>query len=284
MKVLVTGARGMLGTDLCAALNGKFEVTRSDIIGNGLGLDVCDTQAVFDAVTQTRPDVIAHLAAATDVDGCERDPDIAYRVNAYGTWNVAAAAARIGAELIYAGTDFVFDGEKGEPYTEFDAPNPINHYGASKLAGERIVERLVTRHFIVRTAWLYGARGKCFPKRIIAAAGAGKKLRVVDDQFGTPTYARDLAAAIVGLVGSRLYGTYHAANSGTCSWYEFARKTLEIAGMGDVEVTPIPASEWASPTKRPANSSLRCMAFEMQGRPPMRPWQEALVDFVAEMS
>src|SRR5579884_4068506 len=211
MRILVTGGRGMLGSDVCRCFAERGDevtpVTTDDF-------DIADAKRTRDAVLAAKPDVVVHTAAFTDVDGCERNPDEAYRVNALGTWSVASACAEAGAKLIHISTDFVFDGEKAEPYTEFDAPNPLGVYGASKLAAENLARTACARHFIVRSSWLFGPHGKCFPKVILRAAETKSELTVVADQRGTPTYTPDLAAALTGLPELELYGTYHIVNGG----------------------------------------------------------------------
>ncbi|MDO8586748.1 MAG: dTDP-4-dehydrorhamnose reductase [Armatimonadota bacterium] len=288
MRVLVTGAAGMLGSDVCDALAGEHKVVAADIVGNCdwlrvaacETLDITHTRQTFDVIGRAKPELVVHCAAFTDVDGCERDPDKAYRVNALGSWNVAAASEQVGAAILYIGTDFVFDGEKDGHYDEFDTPNPLSHYGRSKWAGEQLVREACRKHFIIRTAWMYGERGKNFVTTILNAAAEGKHLRVVSDQIGSPTYSKDLARVIVSLAGSPLYGVYHATNSGSCSWYELAVKAVQFAGLKGVYVTPIPTSEWPTPTRRPKRSVLRHLALEMQGRDDLRPWDEALSEFV----
>src|SRR5579884_4112680 len=288
MRVLVTGANGMLGIDLCSLLEAAgHEVVRTDIaIREGLSvpawepLDITDTQAVFHAVLRHQPDAVIHTAACTDVDGCERHPDTAYRLNALGTWNVAAVCGGHHITLIYLSTDFVFDGTKTTPYTEFDTPNPINHYGASKLAGEQAVQKLCRRHYIVRTQWLFGVHGKNFPGTILELAQKRNELPVVVDQRGSPTSTLALSRALIKLLDSPLYGTYHIACKGECSWFEFAQKTLELAGISHVTLHPIPAEQWPSPTHRPAYSVLRRYVLELQGRDDLPPWQEALEEFI----
>lgn len=284
MKILLTGASGMLGTDLQRALSREHELVATDIAGGVMPLDITDREQVMRTVADVRPDLVIHSAAYTDVDGCERDPDRAFRVNGLGTWHIAAACARCDSAVLYVSTDFVFDGHKGAPYSEYDTPRPINHYGASKLAGEVHVRTLCPRHYIVRTAWLYGEHGKSFPRSILNAAREGKKLRVVSDQIGSPTFTADLAQAICTLIDNPLYGTYHITNSGMASWYELARRTLALAGMNNVEIKPIKSEEWPSPTTRPQFSVLRNYALELQGRQSMRPWHEALADFVNRIS
>jgi len=273
----------MLGTDLQKALRGEHDLVLTDVVGDVQFLDITDTSAVMSAVGESRPDAVIHSAAYTDVDGCERDPDKAYLVNGLGTWNVATACREHDAALVYVSTDFVFDGKKGEPYTEYDGTNPLGHYGASKLAGEKHVRELCPRHYIARTAWLYGEHGKNFPYTIMNAAKTRKELKVVADQIGSPTFTADLAATIRDLIGSPLYGTYHVTNKGSCSWCDFAKEILRLAGINDVDVQPIKAEEWPSPTKRPKYSVLRHYSLELQGRDNLRSWQDALADFISRV-
>lgn len=288
MRVLVTGAAGMLGTDVIHTLAGKHEVFATDIRGdcdwldveNCEVLDTADTARTIELIGRDKPELVVHCAAYTDVDGCERDPDKAYRANALGAWNVASACEQIDAAMLYISTDFVFDGEKDGDYDEFDAVNPISHYGRSKWAGEQLVAKACRKHYIFRTAWLYGAHGKNFVSTMTKLASEGKSLRVVCDQIGSPTYTMDLARMIAAQVGSPLYGTYHVTNSGSCSWYELAVKAVELAGIADAHITPIATSDWPTPTSRPKRSVLRHLSLEMQGRDDLRSWQDALSEFV----
>jgi dTDP-4-dehydrorhamnose reductase len=228
------------------------------------------------------PDAVIHCAASTQVDRAEEEREQAYRVNALGPRILATVCAGLGIPLCAVSTDFVFDGKKEEPYTEFDPVGPLSVYGASKLAGEVAIREAWSWHWIVRTSWLYGLHGKCFPDTILKAAEVRPELTVVADQRGTPTFTEDLAEAIVRLIQYPVYGTYHAANSaenGSTTWYEFARTTLEMAGIA-TPVRPIATAEWPTPAIRPANSALRSYMFELQDLPTLRPWQEALHDYV----
>jgi dTDP-4-dehydrorhamnose reductase len=279
----------MLGIDLCALLESEgHEVIRTDVSAReGIAvrpwesLDITDTAAVARCLLGHQPDAVVHSAAYTDVDGCERNPDLAFRVNALGTWNLATVCGSHHITMVYISTDFVFDGAKQEPYTEFDIPNPLSHYGASKLAGEQFVRQLCRQHFITRTAWLFGVHGLSFPAKMLELAKTRSELSVVVDQVGCPTHTRDLSQTILTLLHSPLYGTYHVTNSGSCSWYEFATTTFELAGVQNIVVHPMPADKWPSPTKRPAYSVLRHYALELQGRNNLKPWKEAVADFLA---
>lgn len=282
MKILITGGRGMLGTDLCAVLGGDHVCVP---VGSAEA-DVTDPVAVSALVARERPDVIVHAAAYTDVDGCERDPDRAFRVNALGAHHVAVAAAQAGCALFLVSTDYVFDGRAATPYTEFDLPHPINRYGASKRAGEELALRACARCSVIRTQWLYGAHGRNFVAAIRRAAGEGRPLRVVADQVGAPTWTRDLAAGIGQLVsrverGDRqLLPIYHLNNAGACTWHEFALAILEGAGHCGLPVTPIATADWPTPARRPGYSVLRRYALELSGEDRARPWQEALAEFL----
>lgn len=279
---MVTGACGMLGTEVCQALQDEHHVVPTDILPGCERMDVADVGSVFDTLNRFRPELVIHCAGMTDVDGCERDPDAAFLINAVGTWNVACACASLNCPIAYISTDYVFDGIKGQSYTEYDRPNPINYYGASKLAGENEVRELCARHYIVRTSWLFAPHGKNFPLSILRASEVNKEVRVVSDQTGSPTYSKDLAHFLATLVASPLYGTYHFANAGSCSWFEFAKGILEKAGRRDVNVVPIRSEEWNTPTRRPAYSVLRRYKLELLGRDSARPWQEAVTEFVSE--
>ncbi len=280
----------MFGTDARRIFGEQgWDVVATDIgpaaTGDIHSVDITDFGAIRDAVRDVRPDLVLHPAAYTNVDGCERDPDTAYKVNALGTWNVAAAAEEGGAALVAISTDFVFDGEKGTPYTEFDAPNPLSHYGASKLAGENLARQACRRTYIVRTSWLYGVHGKNFPYTICNLAKTKPELPIVGDQIGTPMYTVDLVNAILTIVQTPLYGVYHASNTGETSWADFARAILQKTGQDHVPVRDISSDEYArmfgSPTKRPRYSVMRHYALELQGRDTLRPWQDALDDFLA---
>ncbi len=279
-KVLVTGAKGMLGSDVCQVLSSRHRVRGVDIDD----FDMTDPDAVGAALAADRPELVIHCAAWTDVDGCEREPERAFEQNAGGARNVAAAAAEVGAELVYISTDYVFDGEKGEPYTECDAPNPLNVYGASKLAGEEAVRSVLSDSFIVRSAWLFGAAGKNFVGTILKAGVGRDTLRVVSDQHGSPTYTKDLARAMADLIVSGLLppGTYHLVNSGVCSWAELASEALMAAGSS-TSVQPISSAEWPSPARRPPYSALCSRWLEVRGLQPLRDWREALRSYLKEV-
>lgn len=274
--VLVTGSRGLLGSALCQylTLQGR-EVEGWDLPEN----DLTDVKEVVARVEGMRPEVIFHLAAWTDVDRCELDRERAYRVNILGTWGIALAAARIHAPVLYMSTDYVFDGEKGEPYLEYDDPRPINYYGWTKLVGEQIVSRMLEKGFIVRTCGLYGPGGKNFVAAVMEQAREGRQLRVVNDQWVSPTYVADLVPLLVELAFSKYYGFYHLANQGCIAWYEFARAIVEISGLS-CEVCPVTTEELGWLARRPRVSALKNGNFQLIFGHQPRGWREALGDYL----
>ena len=289
MRILITGAAGMLGTDTRRLLAAHgHEIIPTDVGPAAVGeirlLDITDTSAVRAFFAETRPELVFHGAAYTNVDGCERDPDLAHKVNALGSWVVASAAEEISAALVAISTDFVFDGAKGTAYTEFDTPNPISHYGMSKLVGENLARAACRRCYIVRTSWLYGVQGKNFPYTVINLAKTKPELPIVADQFGTPTYTVDLVETINEIIQTPLYGVYHVSNRGETSWEGFAKAILAKTNTAHIPVTPITSGDYAqrfgSPTRRPAYSVMRRYALELQGKDNLRPWEDALDAFL----
>jgi dTDP-4-dehydrorhamnose reductase len=269
----MTGGRGQLGHELQQALS-------ADSV-QALGrqeLDVTDAVAVSRTVGQFRPQVVIHAAAHTDTGGCEADPELAMRVNGEGTRLVALACRESDAAMLYVSTNEVFDGQKDEPYLESDEPEPVNAYGRSKLAGERYVRSLLDRFYIVRTAWLYAARGNNFPSKVLRVAANEGELRFVTDEIASPTWARDLALAIVTLIGQSGYGVYHLTNSGWCSRYQWAERVLDLAGRGDLALCPVTQAEYGAPYRKPSYSALANQTAAAVGIV-LRPWQEALQEY-----
>jgi dTDP-4-dehydrorhamnose reductase len=228
-----------------------------------------------------QPDVVIHCAAYTAVDKAESEPYAAFAVNGLGTRNVAEAAKAVGAKLCYISTDYVFDGIGNEPYTTELQTNPQSVYGKSKLAGELAVQELVDRHFIVRTSWVFGSYGNNFVKTMLKIGAEKQQIQVVNDQIGAPTYTYDLANLLLQLVKTERYGSYHASNSGSCSWYEFAKTIFQYAEM-PVEVVPCSTEQFPRPAKRPAYSVLSHQAIRSAGFPPMRAWQDALRHYLKQ--
>ena len=273
MKILVNGSKGQLGKELLKLYSDE-NITGVDIDE----MDITNVEQTVNLIRELNPDIVIHAAAMTDVDGCEKNEGAAYKVNTLGTRNVALACQKTNSEMLYVSTDFVFAGDKDENYNEFDIPSPLSVYGKSKLEGEKLVKELLNKFYIVRTAWLYGD-GHNFVKTMLSLAENKDSLSIVSDQQGTPTFAKDLAIAISKIIDSGLYGTYHASNSGSCSWYDFAKKIFEIKGI-DIEVNPTTAEEFGSPAERPAYSVMDNFALESQDIYKMREWEEALKDYL----
>jgi len=274
LKVAITGAKGMLGSDVCEIMSGHFEViplSRQDF-------DIVNLDQTVSVIREIKPDYLIHIAAYTDVDGSEHEPEKAYMVNGMGTRNVVIACEEIKCPVIYISSDYIFDGQKRSPYDEWDTPNPINKYGVSKLIGERFVMMFTNRFYIVRTSWLFGARGRNFVDTIKSLLKERDEIKVVDDQVGSPTYTRDLAIKLKELIG-RGYGIYHITNSSYCSWYEFACKIKEYISSNSV-VTPTTSDRFPRPAKRPAYSVLNNTMLRLEGIEPLRPWEEALKDYL----
>lgn len=280
-RVLVTGARGMLGTDLCPVLGrAGWEVVPADVAE----FDITDGAAVRAFVLDCLPPIIVHCAAYTAVDRAEADRETAFRINRDGARQVAEAAAAVKAAMLYMSTDYVFDGTKEGPYTEEDAPNPMTAYGSSKLAGEEAVREVLAEHWVVRTAWLYGLHGKSFPDTILTRKAEGKPLRVINDQRGCPTYTVHLAEALARIVERPAYGTYHAVNAGACTWYDFACAAVQAAGMNAEDIEPVPTAEYPLPARRPANSVLDATKLARVYGVRLPEWRRGVEEFVREWS
>lgn len=282
MRILVTGAAGRLGGRLVHVLSQrkKYQVIGADIVGDGVEkLDITDFGTTYDFIAGLHPDVVIHPAAWTDVDGCAREPEKAITINGFGTQHVALGAMGAGAAMVYVSTNEVFEGTAKRPYREYDITRPGNPYGYSKWVGERAILHVNPRHYIVRTAWLFAHGGKNFLQSILAAAKAGKPLRVVTDEIGNPTYNDDLADAIGELIESGRYGVYHFVNEGFCSRYRLARYVLDRAGMKATTITPISSHEWPRPSRPPLYGAMENMAGKHIGIT-LRPWQEAVDAFL----
>jgi dTDP-4-dehydrorhamnose reductase len=275
--VLVTGASGLLGRTVAHALAEAGDTVHA--FGREQ-LDVTNHDGVLEAMHGVRPSFVVHCAAMTDVDACEREPDGAWAVNAEGPGYVATAAADVGAEIVAVSTDYVFDGDNA-PYAETDAPNPIQEYGRAKLAGEERVREANPRHYIVRSAWIYGPGGKNFLSHLPELARHGGGIKAIDDQRSSPTSAADLADAIVKLRGSDRHGTYHVVNEGSCSYAEFAAMVFGAIGGGAVE--PVSHVDIPRLAPRPADTSLVGKTWAEAGFPRLRPWRDAAEAFLASI-
>ena len=276
MRIIITGHKGQLGRHLWRLLESEHDLSGMDLPEH----DITDAAATAQTVTAFRPDVILHPAALTDVDRCAREPELALRVNGLGTHNLALACLKTDAVLLTVSTNEVFDGTKGAPYYEYEPTNPVNAYARSKGAAEFYTRLHLNRFYIVRTAWLYAPGGVNFPAKIVAAADKYGRLRVVIDEISNPTYAPDLAEAVVKLIQTEHYGLYHFVNSGLCSRYDYTRAILELAGRGDVPIEPITSDQWPRTSTPPLHCGLHNFAGAALGIT-LRPWRGALVEYFA---
>ena len=283
MRIILIGADGQLGTDLCKSLKHTdlIPLIQKDI-------EISDIDSVLASCRKHKPEVIINTASYIRVDDCEANADLAYRINALGARNLAVAASECGAALCHLSTDYVFgaDEKRESAYTEFDVPAPVNVYGISKLTGERFIEHLCSKYFIIRTSVLYGVaqcigKGTNFVEIVENLAGKNTEIRMVSDQVFSTSYTKDLAAKIAELVNTRYYGIFHITNSGQCSWYGFADEILRLMGS-NCTVVPISASEHATPARRPAYSAMANYHLQLLGMDGMRSWQEALKDYLRE--
>ncbi len=275
MRVLVLGAQGMLGQDLVEIFTAECEMIGWDFAE----IDITREQETVEKIRKIRPHTIINCAAYTNVDGCETHRDRAFLVNAEGAKHVALASTAAKARLIHLSTDYVFDGTGTIPYEENSPPNPLSVYGKSKLQGEIYVRQFGEDPLIIRTAWLYGPRGKNFVEAILAQAATRKQIRVVNDQKGSPTFTKDLSQAVKILMKKSEGGIFHVTNSGSCTWHEFALRILVEKGLGHISVLPISSDELGRPASRPAYSILNCSRYEQISGKAMRPWPEALHDY-----
>ncbi len=277
MRILITGAGGMLGIDVRRAV----EAAGHEAIAlSRAQLDIRDARAVAEAFAGAAPDAVVNCAAWTDVDGAEEQPDEALAVNGNGAGNLAAAAAASGAWTVHVSSDYVFDGSASRPYVESDPVGPLGAYARSKLAGELAVSREAADHAtIVRTAWLFGVGGRCFPKTILRLAAERDHLDVVCDQVGCPTFTGHLARALVDLAAERIPGTLHVAGSGSCSWFDFARAIVERAGL-ECDVRRIPSERYPTPARRPAYSVLGTE----RDAPRLPEWTGGLSEFMEQLA
>ena len=276
MRIIVTGAKGQLGSDVMQRLS---EIGAEAIGADIDRLDITDEKAVDLFFKESHADGVIHCAAYTNVDLAESQKEICRKINADGTRNIAAACEKYGMKLLYLSTDYVFDGRGTEPF-ETDSPKaPCNFYGETKLEGETEAARLCKRLFIVRISWVFGENGKNFVKTMLRLAAERSEISVVCDQTGSPTYTKDLAVLLCEMISGCKYGVYHATNEGVCSWAEFADKIMELS-KSETKIIPIPSSQYKSAAVRPANSRLSKSSLDKNGFSRLPHWEDALQRFL----
>lgn len=274
MKYLITGANGQLGYDICQELQARN--IKNVFLGTKENLDITNENQVKEVLNDYKPDIIIHCAAYTKVDDAENDKDVCYNVNVNGTRNIVKYAMEIGSKVVYFSTDYVFDGTKSSPYDEYDKPNPINYYGLTKYLGEEEVKKMQD-YLIVRVSWLFGMHGNNFVKTMIRLGKTKDKLNVVFDQMGSPTYTKDLAITIIDMLNKNCTGIYNVTNDDYCTWYEFAKKIMEINNI-NIRVYPVSTEEYKCSAKRPLNS--RLSKNKLEGQLLKLPsWKDALNRF-----
>jgi len=281
MKILITGAAGNLGRQLTQQLSRNHEVVGADIVGENVHhLDITDYSACQALMQQINPDIVLHPAAWTDVNGCAENPQKAILINGVGTHNIAVTSAQLDIPILYISSNEVFDGKLNRPYTEYDITNPINPYAYSKWYGERAVQQINPKHYIIRTAWLFAHGGNNFIQAILNAVKAGKSLRVVTNEVANPTYTNDVAQAVAQLIETQRYGIYHFVNEGAVSRWDFARYALDCAGFTETPIARISRHEWKRPSLPPEYTPLDNLAGASIGIT-LRPWQDAVNAFLA---
>jgi dTDP-4-dehydrorhamnose reductase len=276
MKIAVIGAKGMLGRELCSTLSQKHEVIAWDIEE----IDITNRSMTLQYLTDLKPELIINSAAFVDVDLCETDPDSAWRINALGSQNLALAAQEVGGALLYFSTDYVFDGQSTEDYDEVAQVHPINHYGRSKLAGERLATQICPRTYIVRTSWLIGHHPNSYVERVLKAARRDGVVRMAPDQIESPTYTGDITKATSTLIETGAYGCYNVTSSGACTRVEFARFVLEQAGRSD-PVEPMEPSQIKRIARRPRRTVLDCRLFQLLTGQRLPDWQDGIRAYFA---
>lgn len=277
MRILVTGARGQLGTDL------MNELEKQGLEGVGVDIaemDITDAKACMDVICGANVDAVIHCAAYTAVDSAEDNVELCRKINGEGTRNVAQACKAADVKMMYISTDYVFDGKGTRPWEPDDHRDPLNVYGQTKYEGELAIEELLDRYFTVRIAWVFGVAGNNFIKTMLRLGRERGAVSVVDDQVGSPTYTYDLARLLVDMIQTDHYGRYHATNEGMCSWYEFAVEIFRQAGMDQVTVTPVSSTEFAAKAVRPENSRMSKEKLSDNGFTRLPSWQDALSRFL----
>lgn len=274
--ILVTGAKGQLGRCIANYLN-KSHI--SFIGADRKEFDIIDRKQTQIFISQTRPDCVIHCSAYSNVDAAEEEQELCIKTNTEGTENIALACRKIDAKLLYISSDYVFDGEKKTPYIPEDEVNPLSVYGRSKAMGEEKVKQHLTRHFIVRTSWLFGKNSPNFVETMLCLGREKSKLAVVKDQIGSPTYTEDLVPLLIAILNSEKYGSYHVTNEGFCSWADFASEIMEISGLS-CKVVPVLSREYPSKALRPKNSRLDKEKLSINGFKRLPTWQSALHRYI----
>ena len=279
-RILVTGAKGQLGTDL------MNELAKRGIDGIGVDvdeMDITDPEACRRVISSSKAEAVIHCAAYTAVDAAEDQVEVCRKINGDGTRNVAEVCRDLGIKMMYISTDYVFDGQGERPWEPDDHREPLNVYGQTKYEGELAVEELVKKFFIVRIAWVFGLNGKNFIKTMLRLGRENGAVKVVEDQVGSPTYTYDLARLLVDMIQTEKYGRYHATNEGICSWYEFAVEIFKQAGMDQVAVTPVDSSGFPAKAKRPKNSRMSKEKLTENGFMRLPSWQDALNRYLVSL-
>lgn len=284
MRILITGAKGQLGTDLTKELKKRgIEVIACDIEEMDIR-KFSECEKVIGKEHRKNPiEGVIHCAAHTAVDRAEDEIEAVMEINAEGTKNIAEVCAELGIKMMYISTDYVFDGEGERPWEPDDKRNPLNIYGRSKYEGELAVEKYLKKYFIVRISWVFGLKGNNFIKTMLRLGGERKELKVVDDQIGSPTYTPDLSVLLADMIVTEHYGRYHATNEGLCSWYEFAKEIFAQAGMSDIKVLPVSSEEFPVKAKRPHNSRMDKSKLDRMGFCRLPLWQDALKRYLKEL-
>lgn len=276
MKIAVIGAKGMLGAELCAALAPSHQVVPWDIDE----IDITDRASTIEKLKSLKPDFILNAAALVDVEVCEKKPDAAWKVNAVGSQNLALASRALNADYLLISTDYVFDGATEENYDEFSSPHPINQYGKSKLAGEKLAAGIWPRTYVVRTAWLFGHRPKNYVNRVLTAAEKDGVVRMPEDQLESPTYTVHLAQAVRDLIPTGAYGTYNVTSIGACTRLEFARYVLKAAGRS-APVEKLDAGKLTRAARRPGRTVLDCRLFQLVTGRPLAEWKKGVDEYLS---
>lgn len=275
-NILVTGSTGQLGSDVVKELLKRGYSTLSP---NRSELNLCSEDNIRNYILNSNCEAIVHCAAYTQVDKAEDEKDLCIKINATATKHIAKCAKILDIPMIYISTDYVFDGTKDGEYTENDETNPINIYGESKLAGEKYVQEILDKYYIVRTSWVFNINGKNFIETMLRLSKANNQLSIVNDQIGSPTYTKDLSRLLVDMLETSKYGLYHATNEGYCSWYEFADTIFKLANI-NIDIKAINSNEYASRAKRPMNSKLSKDKLIEYGFKPLPHWEDALKDYL----